>query len=53
MNPKIKVIVDGGMHPLTIREAQRKGADFFVSGAYTTKADNPRKSIKNLLKVIR
>ena len=53
INPQIKVIVDGGMHPLTIKEAKRKMADFFVSGAYITKANNPKQSINNLLKALR
>ncbi len=53
INPKIKVIVDGGMHPLTIKGAKHKGADFFVSGTYTTKADNPKQSIRNLMKAMR
>ena len=51
-NPKIKIIVDGGMHPETIGQAARAGADLFVSGSYTTKADNPKESIKNLMNAI-
>ncbi len=44
---KIKLIVDGGMSPETIGLA--KEADYFVSGSYTTKAKNPKNSIKNLM----
>jgi len=53
INPKVKIIVDGGMHPNTIGGAANAGADFFVSGSYTTKADKPRISIKKLLKKIK
>lgn len=48
INPKIKVIVDGGMHPTTIKDAVNAGADFVVSGSFTTKSDNPKKSLKLL-----
>lgn len=51
INPNTKIIVDGGIHPTTIHFA--KDADLFVSGSYTTKADNPKQSIKNLLKAFR
>jgi len=50
INPKIKVIVDGGMQPTTIGQAAKAGADFFVSGSYTTKSDNPKLAIRSLLK---
>jgi ribulose-phosphate 3-epimerase len=53
LNPKTKVIIDGGMNPKTIRKASKAGADFFVSGSYTTKAEYPKESIKNLLKEIK
>ena len=49
INPKIKAIVDGGMNPKTIKKATRNGADYFVSGSYTTKADNPKARIKSLM----
>jgi len=51
INPKIKIIIDGGINPQTIKKA--KLADHFISGSYTTKADNPKKAIKNLLKQIK
>tara|TARA_Y100000310_G_scaffold313220_1_gene361313 strand:+ start:1137 stop:1772 length:636 start_codon:yes stop_codon:yes gene_type:complete len=47
--PKIKVIVDGGISPETIGEAAKAGADYFVSGSYVTKADNPKQRIQNLM----
>lgn len=49
ISPKIKVIIDGGMNPQTIKEAAQAGADYFVSGSYTAKAKNPKSSIKALL----
>lgn len=52
-NPKIKIMVDGGICPETIKEAKKAGADLFVSGSYTTNADNPRKAIKSLINAIR
>lgn len=48
INPKIKVIVDGGINPKTIKDAVNAGADFVVSGSFTTKADNPKKALKLL-----
>jgi ribulose-phosphate 3-epimerase len=50
INPKIKVIVDGGISPKTIKKAKKAGADFFVSGSYTTKSSDPKQRIKNLVK---
>lgn len=52
INHKIKIIVDGGMNPKTIVKAAKAGADYFVSGSYTTKADDPQKSIKELKKKV-
>jgi len=52
INKNIKIIIDGGMNPSTISKAKKAGADFFVSGSYTTKAEHPEESIKNLIKEI-
>lgn len=52
LNPKIKVIVDGGMNPETIKLAVKAGAELFVSGSYTTKAEKPKERIKSLIKRI-
>lgn len=52
INPRIKVIVDGGINPETIKKAAAAGADFFVSGTFTTKSANPKKQIKILMKNI-
>ena len=53
INSKIKVIVDGGMNPKIIGKVFKVGADYFVSGSYTTKSDNPKQSIKNLMGAIK
>ncbi len=47
-NPHVTVIVDGGMNPQTIRQAATAGADWFITGSYTTKAKEPRKAIETL-----
>ncbi len=52
INPNIKVIVDGGMNPKTIRGAQRAGADLFVSGSYVTESDNPKKAMNELRRAL-
>ncbi len=52
INPKVEVIVDGGMCPERVGLAVKAGADYFVSGSYTTKADKPKERIKELMKVI-
>lgn len=52
INPTIKVIVDGGINPRTIKQAKKAGADYFVSGSYTTEAEDPQNAIKSLLKKI-
>jgi ribulose-phosphate 3-epimerase len=48
LNPKIKVIVDGGVNPEIIFKL--KDADYFVSGSYTVKSDNPKRAVRCLLK---
>ncbi|HLC90896.1 MAG TPA: ribulose-phosphate 3-epimerase [Candidatus Nanoarchaeia archaeon] len=52
LKPDVLVIVDGGINPETITLAKRAGADYFVSGSYVTKSDHPRKSIKELRKIL-
>ncbi len=52
ISPKVKIIVDGGMNPQTVKKAAAAGADFFVSGAFTTKSNNPKKQIKRLMESI-
>ena len=48
INPKIKIIVDGSMNPKTIKGAARAGADYFVSGSFVSKSENPKNAIKEL-----
>ena len=44
INPKIKVIVDGGMNPKTIKNARKAGGDVFVSGSYLQNGE-PKKRL--------
>jgi len=46
INPKVKTIVDGGMSPETIKLA--KEADAVVSGSFVSKAENPKKAMREL-----
>ncbi len=48
INPRIEVIVDGGMNPLTIKSAVKAGADGVVSGGFITKAADPKKAMRML-----
>lgn len=50
INPRVKVIVDGGMNPSTVKEAVKAGADFIVSGSFITKAEKPKERMKMLEK---
>ncbi|NQV91903.1 hypothetical protein HQ489_05510 [Candidatus Woesearchaeota archaeon] len=47
-NSKIKVLVDGGMNPSTIKDAKKAGADAVVSGSFISKSENPKKAIREL-----
>ena len=47
-NPRIKIIDDGSMNLKTIRSAKKAGADYFISGSYVSKADNPKERMKEL-----
>ena len=47
-NPKVKIIVDGGMNPSTVKGAVRAGADYIVSGSFITKAENPKERMKEM-----
>lgn len=53
INPKVKIIVDGGMNPKTIQEAKKAGADLFVSGSYTMKNHSPKKAMGELREELR
>mgnify|MGYP001583276028 FL=1 len=49
-NPKVKIIVDGGMNPATAKDAVKAGADYIVSGSFITKAENPKERMKLMQK---
>ena len=49
-NPKIKIIVDGGMNPTTAKDAAKAGADYIVSGSFITKAEDPKERMKLIQK---
>ena len=46
INPKVKIIVDGGMNPKTVKDAAEAGADYIVSGSFITKAERPKERLK-------
>lgn len=46
----VEVIVDGGMNPETIKDANKAGADKFVSGSYISKAEDSKEAMKELEK---
>ena len=53
LNPQIKIIIDGGMHPQTIKQTKKYKIDYYISGSYTTKAESPKKSISHLLNALK
>lgn len=53
INPHTKIIVDGGMNTKTIRQAAKAGADYFVSGSYLCRSENPLKAMKELRKALK
>jgi ribulose-phosphate 3-epimerase len=53
LNPKITILVDGHMDPKTIKKAKVAGADWFVSGSFIQKADDPKEAIKELKRSIK
>ncbi|MEK6950649.1 MAG: hypothetical protein AABX13_02905 [Nanoarchaeota archaeon] len=53
VNPRVKIIVDGGMNPETITEAKKAGADLFVSGSYLVNNHNARKAFRELKRELR
>jgi ribulose-phosphate 3-epimerase len=48
INPKVKVIVDGGMDLKNIELASDLGTDHFISGSYIMAGENPKKNYKEL-----
>ena len=53
VNSHIQVIIDGGMTPETIGNASRAGADYFVSGSFVSKSDEPKKAYKRFVEVVK
>ena len=53
LNQKVKIIVDGGMNPENIGDATRAGTDYFISGSYLSKSDEPKKAYKKLVEVVK
>lgn len=48
VNPKVKIIVDGGMNPKTARDSVKAGADYIVSGSFITKAQKPKERMREM-----
>jgi len=48
VNPKIKIIVDGGMNPKTVKSAVKAGADIVVVGSYLAKSEDVGKAMEEL-----
>ncbi len=46
INPKVKIIVDGGMNEKTVKDAAKAGADYVISGSFITKAEKPKERLK-------
>lgn len=46
INPRIKIIVDGGMNPIRVQAAARAGADYCVSGSFITKVAKPKERMR-------
>ena len=52
-NSKIKVLVDGGMNPVTIKDAKKAGADAVVSGSFVSGAVDSKKAMRELRKSLK
>ena len=53
INSKIKVLVDGGMNPDTMKYAKKAGADAVVSGSFISKAVDSKKAMRELRKSLK
>lgn len=53
INPKVKVIVDGGMKPSTVKDAAKAGADYIISGSFITKVEKPKERMKMMERAFR
>jgi len=52
INPLVKVIVDGGMNPQTVKDAVHAGADYIVSGSFISKAEKPKERMRMMGKAL-
>jgi len=48
LKPRLKIEVDGGISPKTIKAVDKAGANLFISGSYTVDSENPAKALKTL-----
>jgi len=48
VNPRIKVIVDGGMNPKTVKSAVKAGADIVIVGSYLAESKDVGKAMEEL-----
>ena len=48
LKPSIDIEVDGSINAETIGQASKAGANFFISGSYIMKANDPKKAIESL-----
>lgn len=53
VNPAVKIIVDGGMNPETIKEAKKAGADLFVSGSYMMNNHSAQKALQEMKRALK
>ena len=53
LKPKLDIEVDGGIDPITIKKANKAGANLFVSGSYVIKSRDSKKALNNLRKSIK
>lgn len=53
INPRLNIGVDGGINDKTIKKVSNSGANIFVSGSYIQKKDNPKKTIKLLMNLVK
>jgi len=53
LRPDLSIEVDGGITPDTIRAAHEAGANIFVSGSYIVKAEDVKRAVSTLERLIR
>ena len=53
INPRVKIIVDGGMNPLTVKDAVKAGAEIVVCGSYLAEAKDIKMAMKKIKKSLK